>query len=267
MIKRIFIVIFIVVAALYAKGNNTFDLNVTMGDFYDRLVLVNKEDPMWYNYLEAPKSQQDRKKPLCSPEEMRNASEYDMGAYQVVICDDRYLMVFKEGKLMHSLILRDNFGNIEFKEALDYTLEMGFDRMKITLKHARLDTEWIGGYVHGPAYDVYGYELLRFAIDRFGRLSYLGTDSFKEEDALLNRRYKELLDTAPRWARREIVKEQRLWLSYKIARCRGDHADTFTGSTLCAYELSKDRNRILKEEIEDWGGFPKDTKFKDYSPL
>ena len=264
MIKRIIFAGLIVATSLCAKGYDAYDLNVTMGDFYDRLVLLNKEDPMWYNYLEAPKSRQDRKKTLCSPEEMRNA----MGAYQIVICDDRYLMVFKEGKLMHSLILRDNFGNIEFKEALDYALKIDFDTMRITLKHARLDTEWIGGYVYGPAYDVYGYELLRFEIDRFGRLSYLGTDSFKEEDALLNRRYKELLDAAPGWARREIVKEQRLWLRYKIAHCSGDHIDTFyADSKLCEYELTKERNRILKEEIEDWEGFPPDKKFKDYSPL
>jgi len=143
MIERIFILNFIMVAMLFAKNHNLLDQNITAGAFYDHLVLVDKENPMWYNDLEAPTTDQDRKKTLYNPKEKQNAALYDMGAYQVVIYSDRYLMIFKGGKLTYSLILRDNFGNIEFKKALDYTLEIGFDRMKITLKDYRSDTQCI----------------------------------------------------------------------------------------------------------------------------
>ena len=215
MYSRIVVLSLFLATILLAKSDHFLEQNITVGAFYDHLVFVNKKEPMWFNDLDLPRSQKERNEILYMPGQKEKTVRLDMGRYEVLIYDDRYLMVFQKGLLTHTLILQKNFGNIEFKRGLTYRLKVHYDTIEIILRDHRFDTEWIGDYVPGPAYDVYWYELLRFKIDQSGKLSFVGKDSFRKEDAKLNRSYRKLLSVAPKWAKQEIAKEQRAWLSIR----------------------------------------------------
>ncbi len=245
-------------ASLFAQ-ESVLDHTVTRGEFADHL-LEGHASVFDYDTAE------ERKKIFYAPSYKENARVIVMRRYTVVLYSYNgghhlYMMLFKGGKLAHTMILKYNEGNNEYADYTDYTLNLHAQSIDITLRARLESTEWMGGEVGTPSYRNYRYEERYFHIDTNGDVHTIGEADHAAEDHTLNRRYRKLLKIVPNRAKKSTIKEQRAWLRYKIARCKGDYADKFylDDGDFCVYEETKRRNALLLQQIEDWGGYPKNT--------
>ncbi len=247
-----------VTVSLYAE-ESVRDHTITRGEFADHLF---KGYASVFDYDDA----KDRKKIFYAPSYKENARVITMRRYTVMLYSysrghHLFMMLFKGGKLAHTMILKYNEGNNEYADYVDYTLKPHGQSIDITLKARLESTEWMGGEVGTPSYRNYRYEARYFHIDANGDVHALGEADRAAEDRILNQRYRKLLKTVPKWAKKSTIKAQRAWLRYKILRCKGDYADKFylDDGDFCVYEETKRRNALLYQQIDDWDGYPKNT--------
>ncbi len=244
-------------ASLFAQ-ESVLDHAITRGEFADHLL---KGYAFVFDYDDA----EDRKKIFYTPSYKENARLIVMRRYTVMLYGyggghHLYLMLFKGGKLAHTMILKYNEGTNEYADYVDYTLKPHGQSIDITLKARLESTEWMGGDVGTPSYRNYRYEARYFHIDANGDLHLLGEADHAAEDRILNRRYRKLLKIVPKWAKKSTVKAQRAWLAYVRFRCKkSDHAKKFflDDGDFCLYEETKRRNVLLQQQIDDWDGYPK----------